>query len=242
MNSRLAEAHLHLQDLLQPLHDDQRGFLDCRVTVLSTVLDDLHQSLVGSRAQVVLVTIGPAHKRIISTRLHPSQQQASHFDSKALKLFYVLQSIVSDFSTKTTWTTDVPSLPVCGLQQLLDNDLKGRGQAVGAGLLLVLCSICGLIRCFGQRGEGLKEKQRPGFRLCFCWRWTATSLHAGKKTLQSCFSSHWDMSGHFYNFYNNKSSSLIDQTLELQPGSPGAHFFILICLLFYMYKVFLFTI
>lgn len=220
MNSRLAEAHLHLQDLLQSLHDDQRGFLDCRVTVLSTVLDDLHQSLVGSRAQVVLVTIGPAHKRIISTRLHPSQQQASHFDSKALKLFYVLQSI---FSTKTTWTADVPSLPVCGLQQLLDNDLKGRGQAVGAGLLLVLCSICGLIRCFGQRGEGLKEKQRPGFRLCFCWRWTATSLHAGKKTLQSCFSSHWD-------------SSLIDQTLELQPGSPGAqeqfHFFILICLLF----------
>lgn len=82
----ISAAHLHLQDLLQSLHDDQRGFLDRRVTVLGAVLDDLHQSLVGSRAQVVLVTIRPAHERIISARQHPSQKHASHSHAKVLKL------------------------------------------------------------------------------------------------------------------------------------------------------------
>lgn len=55
-----SSSHLHLQDLLQPLHDDQGGSLDCRVAVLGAVLHDLHQSLVGRRAQVVLVAVVPA--------------------------------------------------------------------------------------------------------------------------------------------------------------------------------------
>lgn len=50
---------LHLQNLLQALHDDQCGFLHCRVTVLSAVLHYLHQSLVSRAAQVVLVSVRP---------------------------------------------------------------------------------------------------------------------------------------------------------------------------------------
>lgn len=55
----LIQSHLHLQDLLQSLHDDQCGLLDCRIAVLGAVLDYFHQSLIGSRAQVVLVPVGP---------------------------------------------------------------------------------------------------------------------------------------------------------------------------------------
>lgn len=50
---------LHLQNLLQALHDDQCGFLHCRVTVFSAVLHYLHQSLVRRAAQVVLVSVRP---------------------------------------------------------------------------------------------------------------------------------------------------------------------------------------
>lgn len=53
-------AHLHVQDLLQPVHDDQRGLLHGRVAVLGAVLYNLHQGLVGGRAQVVLVAVGSA--------------------------------------------------------------------------------------------------------------------------------------------------------------------------------------
>lgn len=51
-------------------------------------------------------------------------------------------------------------------------------------------------------------------------------LHTQERKLANPASAARDMSGHFY---NNKSSSLIDQTLELQPDSPGDqeqfHFF-----------------
>lgn len=48
VNVYVPSTHLHLQNLLQSLHDDQCGFLDSRVTVLCAVLDDLHQCLIGS--------------------------------------------------------------------------------------------------------------------------------------------------------------------------------------------------
>lgn len=73
----------------------------------------------------------------------------------------------------STWSHNLPDTtslcikPVCGLQQFLDDDLEGRGQAVGAGLLLVLCSICGLIRCFSQRGEGLTGETKTTFQVLF---------------------------------------------------------------------------
>lgn len=133
-------AHLHLQDLLQPLHDDQRGPLDCRVTVLRTVLHHLHQRLVGCRAEVALVTIGPADT---TAAIRP------------------LRALTSGYPPYRSVTRRVFWSPVCGLQKLVDNDLEGGRQTVGAGFIHVLGSVCGLVGCFSQRRERLKA-QRPG--------------------------------------------------------------------------------
>lgn len=59
---RVPVLHLHLQDLLQSLHDDQCGLLHRWVTILRTVLHDLHQGLVRCTAQVILMPIGPANR------------------------------------------------------------------------------------------------------------------------------------------------------------------------------------
>ncbi|TNN36490.1 hypothetical protein EYF80_053345 [Liparis tanakae] len=59
-------------------------------------------------------------------------------------------------SGATVRAGDPPLPPVRGFQELLDDDLKGRGQAVGGGLLLLLGGVGGLVRRFGQRGEGLR--------------------------------------------------------------------------------------
>lgn len=117
-------SHLHLQDLLQSLHDYQRRLLDGGVAVLGAVLHDLHQSLIGSRPQVALVTIRSEHKQT-------SLQSATRYHQP--------QSLTAgSFS------------PVRCLQELLDDDFKGRGQAVGAGLLLILRSVGGLVGGFGE--------------------------------------------------------------------------------------------
>lgn len=59
---RVSSSHLHLQDLLQSLHDDQRGLLHRWVTVLRTVLHDLHQGLVRRAPQVILMPVWPKSK------------------------------------------------------------------------------------------------------------------------------------------------------------------------------------
>lgn len=81
-------------------------------------------------------------------------------------------------------TEGLLSLPVCGLQEFLDDDFEGRGQTVGAGLLLVLCSVCGFIRCLSQRREGLTEKQTVNLHSPRCLRATASDgPNSGAKSL-----------------------------------------------------------
>lgn len=53
-------THLHLQHLLEPLHDDQGGFLNSRITVLGTVFYYFHQGFIGRTPQVILVSIRSA--------------------------------------------------------------------------------------------------------------------------------------------------------------------------------------
>lgn len=53
-------TNLHLQHLLEPLHDDQGGFLDSRITILGTVFHYFHQGFIGRTPQVILVSIRSA--------------------------------------------------------------------------------------------------------------------------------------------------------------------------------------
>lgn len=164
-------SHLHLQDLLQPLHDDQCGPLDCRVTVLCAVLHYLHQRLVGCRAEVVLVTIGPADTTIGFRNFESFNAQSQlSTDTKTKGFRGRWDTITSQLMFQTAaahyiFQTQQTCLPVCGLQKLMDNDLKGRGQTVGAGFIHVLGSIGSLVCRFSQRREGL-EGQRPGMGGC----------------------------------------------------------------------------
>lgn len=59
--------------------------------------------------------------------------------------------------------SEVRFRPVGGLQQLLDDELEGGGQAVGAGLILVLSCVRGLVGSVRQGGEGLGARGAGGF-------------------------------------------------------------------------------
>merc|ERR1719273_3041640 len=53
------DVALHLQHLLEPLQDDQGGLLNCVIAVLWRILYHLHQSFIGSSAQVAGASVLP---------------------------------------------------------------------------------------------------------------------------------------------------------------------------------------